>query len=170
MKRAVLICSLAALMLAGGLVTADARPPGPMGGRPGGPDGAGGPGGPFGRMMMGELGRAMMLRAELNVTDEQREQMHEIGRAHKDEFVAVMKPLMDAKRRLGEAVRANEVNENAVRTASAQVGVALADVALLRARVGREMRAVLTPEQLQKIDEFINTHDAAMDGWLQDIE
>jgi len=109
-----------------------------------------------GRMMPGcpMMGRGMMLARKLEMTPEQRTQVSEIFKAHAEEFKTLMKPVLENRRALVEAVMAETTDENAIRQTSKALGDAIGDAALLGARVRAEVAEVLTPEQRSKIHEF----------------
>ena len=126
-------------------------PPGRRGQRPeGGPRGQefGGQG------AMGMAGSVMRLQKELNVTDEQREQIRAIMEANRETGRAVMEKMRDAHQALRELAESDEVNEAAIRAKAAEVGAALGDSALMQAKVRKNIRAVLTADQIKKLDEM----------------
>lgn len=147
-KRTLIAAGLAAV-LAGGTAVAIAQPPqggpGMQAGRrgPGGP-GRGAPrGGP-----LGDLG----LRG-IDLTDAQREQVRSIMDSHKDEFQKAGTLLRDAHRAFAEAVQADAINEANIRTRSTAIANAMADEAILRAKVRAEVHGILTAEQLQQLKD-----------------
>jgi protein CpxP len=141
-KRIFLAAALAAA-LAGGSAIAVAQPqvgPGLRGPGPGRPGPRGG--GPF------DLG---LRGIELN--DTQRDQVRTIMESHKAEFDAAGTRLRDAHRAFAEAVEAASIDESAIRSASANVATAMADEAILRARVRSEVQGILTPEQQEQLKQ-----------------
>lgn len=148
MTKRVLIAAGLVAALAGGSAVAIAqapqhgpgihqRGPGPRGG---GPRGFGGP--------AADLG----LRG-IDLTDSQREQVRTIMESHKAEFQTVGGKLHEAHRALGEATMAETLDEAAIRARSAEVASAIADEAILRAKVRSEVFGILTAEQQQKVKE-----------------
>lgn len=116
------------------------------GGRGGRGMGRGGPGAEFGRMAFG-------LR-QLDLSDAQRTQIRTIMQSRRDEFKALGEKARAARNRLQDAVRADSVNEEAIRTASGDLAQVQADIAVLRARVHQEVVATLTPEQQQQAKQL----------------
>ena len=102
-------------------------------------------GGPAG---LGEFG----LRG-IELTDAQRDQIRAIRQSHQDATRAAHTKLRDAHRALGEATRAEAIDEAAIRARSADVATALADEAILSAKVRGEVLTVLTAEQQTKLKE-----------------
>lgn len=129
------------VLLAGS--SAAAQPAGRGGWGPGMGPGRGmmGPGGPLG------LGIAL---GRLDVTDAQRQQIRTIIQSHRQEFQALAERRRTAQQALQAAVTADPLDEAAIRSASAALAEVQADAAVLRAKVHREVFAVLTPEQQAK--------------------
>lgn len=145
MTKRVLIAVGLAAALAGSSAVALALP---AQGGPGiqGPDrglrrGPRGPGGP-----MGDFG----LRG-VELTDAQRDQMRTIMESHQAEFQQVGIKLRQAHRGLAEATQAETIDEAAIRARSAEVASALADEAILQAKVRAEVAGILTPEQQEQL-------------------
>ena len=98
------------------------------------------------------VAKALTVWKDLNLTPEQKLAIANILKGHRDEIVAAIKNVHGKRRALTSAVRANEVNEQAIRAAAQNLGTAIGDAAVLRAKIRKEVRAVLTPEQLGKVD------------------
>jgi protein CpxP len=90
----------------------------------------------------------------VELTDAQREQFRTIVESHRAERQAVATKLRAAHRGLAEATRAESINETAIRARSAEVATAMADEAILRAKVRSEIFGILTAEQQQKAKEL----------------
>jgi periplasmic protein CpxP/Spy len=147
MFKRVLVAAGLVAALAGGTAVAIAQAPqggpgvnGPEHGRRGGPRGFGGPMGDFG------------LRG-IDLTDAQRDQLRTIMESHKAEFEQAGAKLREGHRGLAKAVEATSVDEAAIRAASTALASAMADEAILRAKVRVELNGILTAEQLQKLQE-----------------
>ena len=147
MSKRVLIAAMLVAAMAGGGAFATAQSPQGPGGR-GGP----GPGGPGPRRPGGPMADFGLRGIEL--TDAQREQVRSIMDAHKTEFDATSTKLRDAHRLFAEAtIEAATVDESAVRAAATAVAAAMADEAILRAKVRAEVEATLTPEQQEQLKQ-----------------
>ena len=145
MTKRVLIAAGLAVVLAAGSAVAIAQPPqgGPGMHGPGhGPRGGGfrGPGGDLG------------LRG-IDLTDAQRDQVKAIMESHKAAREQVGTNLREAHRALAEATGADTIDEAAIRAKSADVAAAMADEAILSAKVRNEVFGILTAEQQQKVKE-----------------
>lgn len=108
--------------------------------------------GPLARLLRANLGRLITLKAELDVTDEQKGKIREALLPHKAEFVECVKGLHTARRRLGDAVRAEATDEAAIRDAASGLSKAIGEMAVLGAKARKEVLAVLTAEQRSKIE------------------
>jgi protein CpxP len=89
----------------------------------------------------------------IELTDAQREQVRSITEAHKTELQQVATKLREAHRGFAEAVRADTVDESTVRTHSTALATAMADDAILHAKVRAEVRGILTAEQQQQLND-----------------
>ena len=146
MKTRMVIAAALVAALAGGYAVAAAQAPrGGPGMRAAGP---GLPGGPRGGGAAGDLG----LRG-IDLTEAQREQVRSIMESHRDQFADLRQKLGAAHRAFAEATRSYAVDEAAIRTQSAAVANAMADEAILRARVRTEVHALLTAEQQQQLKD-----------------
>jgi Spy/CpxP family protein refolding chaperone len=70
---------------------------------------------------------------------------------------------------LRDTIRAATIDETAIRAQSAKVASLESDLAVQRAYVAHDIRAVLTPEQLQKLKDMQIDVDARIDGFLQRV-
>lgn len=132
---------VAGVLLAGS--SAAAQPPG---------RGGWGPGMGPGRGMMGPRGALGLGFAlgRLDLTDAQRQQIRTIVQGHRQEFQALAERRRAAQQALQAAMTAEPLDEAAIRSASATLAEVQADAAVLRAKIRREVFAVLTPEQQAK--------------------
>ena len=87
------------------------------------------------------------------MTEAQREQVRSIMESHRDEFADVREKLGVAHRAFAEVTRGDAVDEAAIRTESTAVANAMADEAILRARVRTQVHALLTAEQQQQLKD-----------------
>jgi Spy/CpxP family protein refolding chaperone len=125
---------------------------------------------PLGRLLMGRLGRALVLRSEMNVTPEQREKIKAVVESYKPEIVKAARALHDAKKDLQAAVTAEPADEKRIRAASAGLGRAIGEAAVLASKVRAEVRPLLTPEQRALVDEFRAENTASVDRFLSGLE
>jgi protein CpxP len=82
----------------------------------------------------------------------------------------LIKQVVTERRALRDTIRAEKtIDEAAIRAQAAKVASLEADLAVQRAHVAHEIRAVLTPGQLQKLKDMQTDADARIDGFLHRI-
>ena len=99
---------------------------------------------------------------KLNLTDSQKQQIHTIWQNNRKNpaFRTAMATMLQARQKVQADVKANQAVPS--QDASA-LGAAEAQLAVLRAQQQNEIKAVLTPEQLQTWNDF----QAKREGFLQ---
>ena len=78
----------------------------------------------------------------------------------------MIREVVTERRALRDAIRAESFDESAIRSQAAKVAGLEADLAVQRAHVAHDIRAVLTPEQLQKLKELQVNADVRVDRAL----
>jgi len=124
---------------------------------------------PMGRLLQRVIGRKLILRSNMNVTDEQREKIRGIVESRKPEIVAKVKPIVAGKRAVADAVGADRTDEAAIRAACGQLGRSLGDASVLAAKVRKEVLTVLTDDQRGLLDAFQSEVASDVDAWLQEV-
>jgi len=114
----------------------------------------------------GRFGRRL---AQLGLTDQQRVQVKAIWRSYQPTLGPLVKEVVTERRALRDAIRAQTIDETAIRAEAAKVASLEADLAVQRAHVAHDIRAVLTPEQIQKLKDMQMDADARFDGFLQHV-
>jgi Spy/CpxP family protein refolding chaperone len=123
---------------------------------------------PLGKLITGRIGRLMVLRSELNLTDEQKAALRTTLKAHRREIAAAVRPLVEKRHALRDAVLADKSDEE-IRAAAADLGKAIGDAAVK----GKKLHALLkdkvhlTDEQVSKIKAFRAGNDAAVESFLE---
>ncbi len=112
---------------------------------------------PGGRLM----GR---LRGQLGLSHEQTATIRASLAADKDNLTQLLSSLHEARMNLRETIRKPGATENEIRGASARVASVEADFAVERAKLYGKISAVLTPEQIAKLDELQQRADDSVDG------
>lgn len=113
------------------------------GGRHGGGDGEGLPG-----MYSG------MLLDRVGVTGEQKAQIREVLGKYRPETEPAVRQLVAERRALRKLIQGGAADEAAVRGQAAKVASLESDLAVTRARIAKDVRALLTAEQLAKLAEL----------------
>jgi len=142
--RILVAAGAAAAALAGGLLWAQAS------GVPGA-----GPHGPFGRFGPFDFLAAHHALHELGLTDEQKTQIKGILRSHRQEFHGSVERLRSAHEAVRQLSGQDAIDEDAIRERVREAAGPLGDLAVLHARVRREIGAVLTPEQREKAESLL---------------
>jgi len=124
---------------------------------------------PVAKLVMGNLGRLLVLRSELNVTDTQRSEIAQSVRKHRNEIRPVAASVLEKRRALREAVLSNPGDEAAIRKAAADLGKAIGDAAVVGSKVIAEARTSFTPQQIEAIAKFKKDCDGAADSWVKQI-
>jgi Spy/CpxP family protein refolding chaperone len=114
-------------------------------------------------------GRFVRRLAQLGVTDQQRAQVKSILRSYQPTVGPLVKEVVTERRALRDTIRAQTIDETAIRAGAAKVASLEADLAVQRAHVVHDIRAVLTPGQIQKLKALQMDVDARFDGLLQHI-
>jgi Spy/CpxP family protein refolding chaperone len=164
--RKTLIASCVAIVLAGGLAggsiiarAAEAPAAIAMGGTPG----------PLRLFLSGQLGRLLTLRSELNLTADQREQIRQIIQSRRVEIANALRPIVEKRRALRDAVMADTTDEQAIRAAAGNLATSIGDAAVLAAKVRSEVAKVLTPEQLATVTAFRKESGQSVDHFLDNM-
>ena len=163
------VCMIAAAVLVPAVLLAGAAPT---------PEGAAAPGRPMlgrladtplGQLVVGRVGRLLVLRSRLDVTPEQRRQIGQVLRSHRKEIGEALKPVVAKRRALREAVAAETPDEKAIRAAAAELGEAVGGAAVLAAKVRGEIRGVLAAEQIKLIEAARAEGHEEVDRFLQKL-
>ena len=114
-------------------------------------------------------GRIAQRLAALGVTDQQKAEIKGILRKYQPTVGPMMRQLVEARRALRDTIHAETIDESAIRAQAAKIASFEADLAVQRAHVSHEVRAVLTPEQIQKLGELRVDVDARVDAFLSRV-
>lgn len=104
------------------------------------------------------------MATELGLTSQQQQALKDVFAQNRPQAASLMKQLKLERRSLRTLIQADVIDEAAIRTQSAKVAAVEADLAVQRAHVAQQMRAILTPEQVQKFKALQAKRDSRMDG------
>ncbi len=121
------------------------------------------------RLLMGHVGRLLVLKSQLNVTEDQKKKIGEILKGHTDEIVPVAKTLLDNRKHLREAVLKEPADEKAIRAAAEDLTKSVADASILAAKLIAEARPVLTTRQWEVLHEAGDGFHKATIDWLDQL-
>ena len=116
----------------------------------------------------GGEGRAFFAErlAELGVTSAQKAQVKAILRQHQPTVEPMIHQFVAERRKLRDTIRADAIDEKAIRAQAAKVAGIEADLAVQRAQIVHEIKPVLTPEQIEKLKDMQVDVDERIDGFL----
>ena len=122
---------------------------------------------PLARLFLANLGRLMTLRAELDLSSEQKAEIKQILQSHRSEIVALAKVAVEKKRALRSTMVAEPTDEAAIRAAARDLSGVIGDACVLGSKVRGEVKKVLTSDQIALIEKFRAESDASVDKALQ---
>jgi protein CpxP len=125
------------------------------GGRHGG-DGAGFPGMYSGRLL-----------DRLGATGEQKTQIQAVLAKHRPEAEPLVRQMVAERRALRRMIQDGSADEKAIRSQAAKVASLESDLAVVRARTAKEVRALLTPEQTAKLAELQAEREKKAGHWME---
>ena len=109
----------------------------------------GGPPGPPDPEMMIER-----MTEQLGLTDQQGDDLAAIFAAHRKAMRSVHEATRTARENLDTQIHAASFDETAIRKAASVLAVLEADRAVAQAKLFQEIRKILTPEQIQKLEQI----------------
>lgn len=113
-----------------------------------------GPHGAMGEMYgPGWMGGMGMLNG-LDLSDQQQKQIKPLIDNHRKEMEALGGKIRGSRKTLHEAIHGAAFDEQAIRKAHQSLSVDMENLAVLRGKLFSEIRPLLTPEQLAKIQEL----------------
>lgn len=103
------------------------------------------------------------LAKALDLSKEQKEQVNAIFRKHRDEIAPLRKDMVSGRRELRKLIQSDKPDEAAIREEAKKIAATSGDLAVGRAKMFQEVRAVLTPEQLKKFQALQEKRDRRTD-------
>ena len=122
---------------------------------------------PLRQFFFGRMERMRDLRADLDITSEQREEIKQVLMGHRTEIASTMKALRGAKVQLRDLVLSESSKESEIRAASKAMGVEIGNAAVLASELREEISPILTDEQHEMIDQFIASNDRAAGEFMK---
>jgi protein CpxP len=95
----------------------------------------------------------------LDLTDAQRQQVHQMVEGDKPAAKGLMVNLLNAEKALHDAIAKNPGDEATIRSLSATLGNAKTELIVQRAKVRSQVVGILTPEQKQKLAQWDQKRD-----------
>ena len=104
--------------------------------------------------------------AALELTEDQKLQIKEILKAHKPAIQPIRKQLIMERRALRDLIQSESSSNDAIKAQVLTVSTIAAEMAVQRAQIYREVRPILTAEQIQKFMELQKARDLRMDDFF----
>jgi Spy/CpxP family protein refolding chaperone len=120
---------------------------------------------PLGRLIAGSIGRWLVLRSELNLTEQQRAQIRDVLVSHRPQIAETVKSVHVKRTALRDAVLQGR-SEEQVRAAAGELGSAIADASVKAAKLRNQVAPILTEEQQKVIGRCIEEQDRAVGKFL----
>ena len=124
---------------------------------------------PLARLIMGNIGRLLVLRSELNISAEQRKKIAAEIKSHKDEIRPIAKEIFEKRMAIRDAVLNKAGDRQAIMAAANDLGKAIGDAAVLASKVIAKVKPVLTSEQQERIKNFRMANEKATAEWISQI-
>jgi periplasmic protein CpxP/Spy len=98
----------------------------------------------------------------LNLTDAQRQQVHQLMDSNKPARKSLMLNLFNAQKALQDAIAKNPTDEATIRSLSATVNNAKTELVVQRAKIRSQIVSILTPEQKQQLAQWDQKREARL--------
>ncbi len=103
------------------------------------------------------------MATELGLTDQQKAQIKEIFKKERAEMKPIMTRMITERRNLRTLVQADKIDEAAIRAQAAKLATIEGDLAIQHAKVAGQIRAILTPAQVEKFKALQKERDKKLD-------
>ena len=115
---------------------------------------------------------ALLQRAKekLGLTDAQAAQIRDVLKGERETLATLARTGHDARIKLRQAIQKDGATETEIRSASAEVAKAQADMAVERHTVFGKLKPILTGEQLEKLGAMQDKLDSFIDGAISTFE
>jgi Spy/CpxP family protein refolding chaperone len=120
------------------------------------------------RMALGHMYRMNMLCEELGITEDQRVALKKLFKEHRKDLQPLAEDVMAKGRALRELILEETPDHAAIRQVSADLGNAIADMAIQASLLAKEARSILTPEQIARFKEMRRHRQKVFDETLRE--
>jgi Spy/CpxP family protein refolding chaperone len=104
---------------------------------------------------------------ELSLTDVQREQIEQIAVSNEQSTKGILRNVLIAKLALEDAIIKNPNGEGPIRSLSTELGYAMAELTMQRARIYAEIVQLLTPAQQRKLSQFAAERETTLEDRIE---
>ncbi|MFG0247403.1 MAG: Spy/CpxP family protein refolding chaperone [Phycisphaeraceae bacterium JB051] len=124
---------------------------------------------PIGRLIQGQIGRLMTLRAQLNLSDEQRSEIRSIVQTQQPQISKLLNQLVEQRRSLRDQAMMPTPDEQAIQKTAEQMSKTITEAAILGGNLRQQIMDVLTAEQRALLTEAQVDRQDAVDKWLSEL-
>lgn len=110
--------------------------------------------------------RGPRLAKALGLSREQKEQIKAIFRKHRDEIAPLRDEMVSGRRELRNLIRSDKPDEAVIREQVSKIAATSGNLAVGRAKMYQEVRALLTPEQIRKFQALQEKRDRRIDRMM----
>ena len=107
------------------------------------------------------------MAAKLGLSEQQKVKMQEIFKQNREQTKPVFDRLITEKRNLRMLVQAEKADETAIRAQAAKLAGIEGDLAIQRAHMAKQMRAILNPEQIEKFKAIQKEREQKFDKFRE---
>ena len=103
------------------------------------------------------------MAVKLGLSEQQKVKMKEIFKQNREQTNPVFDRLITEKRNLRTLVQSEKTDETAIRAQAAKLAGVEGDLAIQHAHMAKQIRAILTPAQIEKFKAFQKERDQNFD-------
>ncbi len=107
------------------------------------------------------------MAAKLGLSEQQKVKIKEIFRQNREQAKPVFDRLITEKRNMRTLVQADKTDEAAIRAQAAKLAAVEGDLAIQRAHMAKQIRAILTPDQIEKFKAMQKERDQRFDKFRE---
>ena len=127
------------------------------------------PGRPLRTLASAAVRHFLNFRNETPLSAEQKQAIAAIVQSHRDEIRSQVQKGIEARREMASVAEAQGADASATRAAAEKLGGVARDRALLAARILREVRPLLTPDQVSRIQSARTELESLADNTLASL-
>ncbi|MFI4955394.1 MAG: Spy/CpxP family protein refolding chaperone [Gammaproteobacteria bacterium] len=107
------------------------------------------------------------LATKLSLSDQQKAKVKEVFKKSQPQLKPIFSKLINEKREMRTLIQSGSADEAAIRAQAAKVASVEADLAVQRAQIAKQLRAILTPEQIEKFKIIQKEKDSKFDQFRE---
>jgi protein CpxP len=107
------------------------------------------------------------MAAKLALSEQQKVKMKEIFKQNREQAKPIFDRLVTEKRNMRTLLQADKTDEAAIRAQAAKLGAVEGDLAIQHAHMAKQIRAILTPEQIEKFKAMQKERDQKFDKFRE---